>query len=368
MILKQASNLMRQIIFISTVMLLFYSCDEQPEQIKPFIGAMTESVYASVTIQPEDIYHIFSTTSGILDKVSVKEGDMVEAGQTLAQISTTNPKINVESALLSVDLTHENYQGQAAVLSGIAEEIKAVENTLELDSLNYFRQKKLWEQNIGSKFEMENKKLKYELDKNNLKALKKKYQQTNLELENSYKQSRTALKKAQSNFNDYFIKSKMNGRVYSLFKKEGELINQQEPFAQVGKSDSFIIEMQIDEVDIARIDLAQKILITLDAYEGQVFEAVVTKIYPLKDTRTQTFKIEGAFNQAPPKLYAGLSGEANIVLSEKKNTITIPLEYLTDDIKVKTAEGEIDVKVGIRNLEFIEIISGIDTSTVIFKP
>lgn len=368
MIAKEVFNLMRQIIFITIGILMFYSCGEKPIQTKPSIGLMTESVYASITIQPEDSYQLFSATSGILDKVYIKEGDFVKSNQILAQISATNPKINIESALLKVNLTHENYQGQATTLSSIAEEIKAVEKTIKIDSLNYFRQKKLWEQNIGSKFELENKKLKYELDLNNLKALKNKYQQTNLELENNYKQSQTALKKAQSNLKDYFIKAKMDGRIYSLFKNEGESINQQQPFAQVGKSDSFIIEMQIDEVDISRIELDQRVIITLDAYEGQAFEALITKIFPLKDTRTQTFKVEGKFHQTPPKLYAGLSGEANIILTKKMNTITIPLAYLMNGKKVKTAEGEVEVELGMKNLELVEVISGIDTSTVIYKP
>ncbi|MFT5167591.1 MAG: HlyD family secretion protein [Saprospiraceae bacterium] len=359
---------MRQITLVSIIVLLFNSCSEEPTQIKPSYGTMTESVYASVTVQPEDMYHIYSAAAGILSKVFVKEGDLVKTDQILAQITTTNPKINIESAELNVKFSRENYLGQTAILTSIEDEIKAVKEQLSLDSLNYFRQRNLWDQNIGSKFELENKKLKYELTKNNLEILKKKYQQTELELENNYKQSQTALKKAQSTLSDYFISAKINGTVYSLLKNEGESINQQEPFAQVGKSDSFIIEMLIDEVDIARIDLAQQVLITLDAYVGQVFEAVITKIYPLKDTRTQTFKIEGKFNQAPPKLYAGLSGEANIVLSTKKNTMTIPLEYLINNNSVKTTKGETEIEIGMRNLGYIEIISGIDTGTVIIKP
>jgi HlyD family secretion protein len=359
---------MQQHIFILTGVLFLFSCSKESVQTKPSLSVMTESVYASVTIQPEDIYQIYSATPGILNHVFIKEGDIVKEGQTLAQITTTTPKINIESAELSVSLSRKNYQEQSGILASINDEIKAIKEQLSLDSLNYFRQQNLWEQQIGSKFELENKKLKYELAKNNLEILKKKYLQTQLELENNYKQSQTALKKAQSNLSDYFIHSKIDGTVYSLFKNEGELINQQEPFAQVGKSDSFIIEMQIDEIDITRIDISQRVLITLDAYPGQVFEAAITKIYPLKDVRTQTFNIEAKFKAAPPKLYAGLSGEANIVLSEKKNTMTIPLEYLLENNRVKTAEGEVEVKIGMKTLKHVEIVSGIDTTTVIFKP
>ena len=348
--------------------LFLQSCSDKSEKTKPAIGTMTESVYASVTIQPEDIYDVYTAAPGILENIFVNEGDTVAEGQILAQITASDPKINIENATLSLELARENYKGKATILSSIADEITSNEKQLILDSLNYFRQKSLWEQNIGSKYELENKKLKYELTFNNLDVLRKKYQQTRLELENSYKQSQVALKKAESNFSDYFIKAKINGKIYSLLKNEGELINLQEPLAQIGKSNSFLLEMLIDEVDIAKVELGQLALITLDAYPGEVFEAVITKIYLLKDNRTQTFKVEGKFRQPPKMLYAGLSGEANIILTEKKNTLTIPLEYLIDENKVKTADGEIKVQVGMKNIERAEIISGIDTATVIIKP
>jgi HlyD family secretion protein len=160
----------------------------------------------------------------------------------------------------------------------------------------------------------------------------------------------------------------MDGKIYDLRKEEGELISIQEPLAQIGKENSFVIDMLIDEVDIAKVSPGQLIYITLDAYKDQVFEASLSKIYPLKDTRTQTFQVEGRFTKEPPKLFAGLSGEANIVLTEKKNAITIPLDYLMQGKKVQTEKGEVVVETGISNMSFVEILSGIDTSTVLLKP
>ncbi len=82
----------------------------------------------------------------------------------------------------------------------------------------------------------------------------------------------------------------------------------------------------------------------------------------------QTFKVEAVFTQTPPTLYAGLAGEANVVLASKDHVLTIPLEYLKNDNYVTTEKGEVPVVTGLRNLEFVEIIDGIDTSTVLIKP
>ena len=124
----------------------------------------------------------------------------------------------------------------------------------------------------------------------------------------------------------------------------------------------------IDEVDIVNVKIGQQTIVTLDAYKGKTFDAVITKIYPNKDIKTQTFKVEAKLLQSPGNLFAGLSGEANIVISQKKNTMTIPIEYLIDGQKVLTEQGEVNVKTGLSNLKEVEILSGLDTNTVILKP
>jgi HlyD family secretion protein len=355
-------------ILLILVYLLLQSCNKEQEKTKPSLQSISESVYASVTIVPEDLYNVYAQSPGLLERVYIKEGDLVKKGQALAQIDNNSQRISVESAKLNVDFASQNSQKNAAILAGIAEEIKSVDDQIKLDSINYQRQKNLWDKGIGSKSELDNRQLKFDLLQNNRKVLRKKYQQTKLELDNNYKQSQYSLQKVQSTLDDFIIKAKMDGKIYDLRKEEGELISIQEPLAQIGKENSFVIDMLIDEVDIAKVSPGQLIYITLDAYKDQVFEASLSKIYPLKDTRTQTFQVEGRFTKEPPKLFAGLSGEANIVLTEKKNAITIPLDYLMQGKKVQTEKGEVVVETGISNMSFVEILSGIDTSTVLLKP
>lgn len=359
---------MRATVFLIIVAVLIYSCNPKPVTLKPTLGQMTESVYASVTVVPEDIYDVYAAVTGILEKVYIKEGDTVLADQNLALIQSTNPTINIDNARLGVDIARERLKGATNILDNISAEIDAARKQCELDSTNYFRQLHLWNQTIGAKSDLDQKKLKYELSQNNLHVLLKRYDQTVIDLQNNYNQSQNDLRRAQSNLKDYNIKSKIDGTIYRLFKEEGEIISNQEPFAQIGKTDSFFLEMLIDEVDITRVKPGQLALVSLDAYEKEVFEATISKVYPLKDNRTQTFRVEGKFNNPPGILYAGLSGEVNIVLSIKDNVMTIPMDYLLQGDKVKTEEREIKVEVGLKNLNYVEIISGIDTSTVLIKP
>jgi HlyD family secretion protein len=171
---------------------------------------------------------------------------------------------------------------------------------------------------------------------------------------------------ALTNAKDFTIYSKINGTLYVKSKNKGELVSAQMPIATIGSSNQYTVEMLIDEVDITKIKVGQTILVTLDAYKKKVFEAKVSKIYPAKDERTQTFKVEGLFSNRPEVLYPGLSGEANIIINTKKKVLTIPNEYLTEDNKVSTDDGLVPVTIGLQSMESTEILQGLSETTFIY--
>ncbi|MBO0324275.1 efflux RND transporter periplasmic adaptor subunit [Muricauda sp. CAU 1633] len=347
---------------------LLFSCSDKKEKTYPERMPLTESVYASATVQPDSLYQAYSVVVGILDKIWVEEGDTVKKGDRILQITNTSPELNTENAKLALQLARDNYSGSAAVLRGIQDEIQAAELKLKNDSINYFRQKNLWNQNIGSKIEYDNRELAYELSQNNLSLLKRKYDRTKNELETQVRQAENNYKTALTNTNDFAITSKINGKVYAIYKNQGEIVTTMEPVAAVGRSDKFVVELLVDEVDIVKLKIGQPVFITLDSYNSQVFEGTLDKIYPRKDERSQTFKVEALFNEPPATLYPGLSGEGNIIIAKKEETLTIPKEYLIGESHVLTDNGEKEVSIGLQNLDRIEILGGIDENTVIYKP
>lgn len=358
---------MKTLLFFLLIITAF-SCQKELEKVKPEYRPLTESVYASVTIIPADQYTVYPTTGGIIESVFVEEGQTVKKGQVLAKIINNTASFLTENAALSVQLAQQNYQGQAAILEGISDEIRAAQLKITADSLDYIRQKNLWDKNIGSAKSYESLKLAYELSKNNLQLLLNKYQRSKNELATQLKQLKNNLASTQSNNKDFTIKAKIDGSIYTLYKSTGEGIGLQEPLAIIGDGNNFIIEMQVDEVDIVRLKKGQKTIIVLDAYPRQTFEAKIDKIYPQKNERTQTFKVEALFENAPAVLYPSLSGEGNIVISEKKKAMTIPPDYLLDNKQVKTKNGNITIETGLQTINFVEVLSGIDTSTYIIKP
>jgi HlyD family secretion protein len=350
------------------LVILFFACSKQNDTIFLEKRNLVEAVYSSLIIQPDSLYQVYSIVSGILDKNLVEEGDAVFKGQPIVQIINSTPKLNTQNAKYTLDLARESYNGSTAILSGIEDEINAAKLKYNNDSINFFRQKKLWEQSIGSKAEYDSKELAFELSLNDVNRLKSRYNRTKNELYTALKQAENNYKTSLITKEDFTVNSKINGKVYALYKEAGEIVNTMEPIATIGNEKDFVIEMLVDEIDIVKISLGQEILINLDAYKEKIFTGEVTKILPKKDERNQTFKVEALFDKAPDVLYPGLSGEANIIIAKRKDVMTIPKEYLIDNNKVMTNEGLIEVIVGIENLEFVEIVSGISEKTQISKP
>ncbi|WAC02785.1 HlyD family efflux transporter periplasmic adaptor subunit [Lacinutrix neustonica] len=356
---------------ISVLMFFFIvsiSCSKKQDKIRPELRDITESVYSSVTIQPDSLYNVYANVGGILDKNLVTEGDLVTKGDPLMQIINSTPELNTQNAGLSLELAKENYTGSATILASIQDEINAAWLKLKNDSINFFRQKTLWEQSIGSKVEYDTKLLNYKLAQNNLKLLKGRYNNTKHELETTVKQANNNYQTALINTKDFTVKSKIKGKVYALYNEPGEIVSTMQSLALIGSESNFVVELLVDEVDIVKISKDQKVIITLDAYNGDIFTGRISKIYPKKDERNQTFKLEALFDVSPEIVYPGLSGEANIIISKKENVLTIPKSYVIHSDKVKTENGLVTITKGLENLEYVEILSGITEATYIYKP
>ncbi len=354
------------LLFFSLSMLI--SCGNDADKTYPTRSRLTESVYASATVQPDSLYQVYAAVGGILEINLVEEGDFVRKGDPIAQIVNNTPKLNMENARLNLELARDNYSGNNAVLEGMQDEIAAAKLKVKNDSSNYYRQKILWDQKIGSEVEYETRKLSYELSSSNLQVLTGNYERMKNELKTKLIQAENNYKTALIATEDFTVTSKINGTVYDLYKNQGEIVSTLEPLAAVGSADKFIIELLVDEVDIVKLRLGQKTLITLDAYKAKVFEAKIIKIYPRKDQRSQTFKIEARFQAPPEVLYPGLAGEGNIIIAEKDSVLTIPKEFLFDGNKVKTADGIVEIAVGIQNLDRVEVLSGLNEDTYVLRP
>ncbi|MDX1333322.1 MAG: efflux RND transporter periplasmic adaptor subunit [Robiginitalea sp.] len=349
-------------------LVLAAACGGKTETIRPEIRDITASVYASATVQPDSMYRVHAVVSGILDSNLVDEGDLVDSGSPLLKITDQTPRLSAENARLQMELARRNYRGSSTPLKDLEAQIRTAELTYRDDSVNFRRQEKLWSQNIGSLSTYENRKLAYERSRNQLQQLRSEYRRLEEELRTRMIQAENTYESSLVTTEDYTVRSTIAGKVYALYKEPGELVTPNEPLALLGSGDTFVVELLVDEVDVVRLQLGQIALITLDAYPEALFETKLSKIYPQKDERSQTFRVEARFTDPPQVLYPGMSGEANIVVARKSGALTIPKSYLVGKDSVRTPDGMRAVVTGLETLDRVEVLSGLEADTELLKP
>lgn len=348
--------------------LIFWAgCTSKTEQTQPVLENITESVYAPGVIKSKNQYQVHSTVSGLLLKMLVAEGDLVKKGDPLFLLSNESSRLNTENARLAADFAALNVQGDR--LEEMKANVDLAKQKMQNDSVLMQRQKGLWAQQIGSKVELELKELAYSSSRTAYETAVLRYKELKKQLNFSAAQTQKNLSISKNLEGDFTVRSQTDGRIYSILIENGEIVTPQMPLAVVGDASNYIIELQVDEYDIVKMKKGQKILLSLDSYKGQVFEAVLEKINPIMNERSRTFVVEAVFSKAPEVLYPNLTVEANIVTRTKEQALTIPRAFLVDDSFVILASKEQrKVETGLKDYRKIEILSGLSGSDVIVKP
>lgn len=350
---------------VITVFLI--SCKSKEEKINPVRENVTESVYASGIIKSGDQYQVFSPVNGLLLRQLVTEGDTISAGLPIFIVSNSTAQLQIDNAALAS--ANAEPANNINKLNELQAGVSQANSKMKNDALLLQKQKNLWAEDIGTRNELEQRELAYKASKDAYDAAISRYKDLQRQIDFMSMQAKNNLKISKTQASDFTINSKITGKVYSVLKKPGEMVNTQTPIAVIGGTKSFIIELQVDEYDLVRIKPGQKVIVRMDSYKNKSFEAIITRIIPYMNERTRTFTAEAVFTSLPEVLYPNLSVEANIIIQTKENTLTIPRDYLNNDSTV-FLEGKKKKKVqtGLMDYQKVEIISGLEASDVIFKP
>ncbi len=335
--------------------------------IKPQVQSITESVYASGVVKSQDQYEAYTLANGPIQAIFVQEGDTVKAGQPILQIFNESEKLRRENAELARQFADQ--QANQNRIRDLELAIHLAKNKLQTDSLNWVRTKNLRAQGIGTQVDLEQKELTYQNSKTNYESAVLRFKDLKREIAYNSQSASKNLRISEVLEDEFLLKSKIDGIVFSLPRQVGEMVNPQVPLAVIGKSGDFVLELQVDEYDIARVQAGQKVLVFMDSFKEQTLEASVTRVIPIMDSKTKTFTVEAKFTKQPPVLFPNLTLEANILIQSRENSLVIPRNYLIKDTEVLTSSGDtILVKVGIKNYQFAEILEGISADTELILP
>jgi multidrug efflux pump subunit AcrA (membrane-fusion protein) len=232
--------------------MMAFSCSRQVI-IHPKRKDIIETVYASGKIISNNEYNVYALSSGTVVKKLVKEGDVVTQNQVLYVIKNDAPAIRLEAAQTNYKLAQANLSSQSFILNDLKLSVENAQTKLSNDSSTYFHLKTLWDENIGSKNNLDAAYTQYIISKNQLKSALEKYYSTLNDLNLALHSAQSQLTDAQTNLNNYFIKSESNGTVFQTYKELGESVKPNDVIALVGESSNRIIKLAVDQEDIDKI-------------------------------------------------------------------------------------------------------------------
>lgn len=349
------------------LILMLTACKKGNSGIQPTLGNITQSVYASGVVKADGQYIVYPTASGVLRKVNVTVGDAIVLGQPLFELDNDKAQLSTESAQLAYQLSNENNRYIQDKIAEMQLTVQNAKDKLRVDESIYNRNTKIKDQGGISEVDFERVELTYKSSKLAYETAQNRLNQLRIQLKNEQSKNRINVRLSEKSQSDFTVKSAFSGQLFDILVKEGTLVSPQTPLAVIGKANSFLLELEVDENDMVQVAVGQKVLVTMDSYKGQVFEAEVNKIYPIMDERSRTFKIEARFIKTPEKLYPNLTAEANIIIQTKKQTITIPKNYLIEkEYVLVNGDEKRKVKIGLSDYQNVEITEGLKAGETIY--
>lgn len=358
------------LIILALTGIVLASCKKsQDTNTTPQYKSLTEAVYASGNIYPKNEYKLTANADGFLVKQTAFEGDIVNKNQVIFQLESVSQDARLEASSNILRQSEANFSDNSPILDELESQLKNARTKLSNDSVNFIRYKELFERNATTRIEYERAELAYQTSKNDVSARRKAWLRTKNQLYVDLQNSKSNYKVNAREGDNFRIKSFEAGKLYEIYKKQGELVRKGEAVALVGDANEVYAQLAIDEADFVKVQIGQEILIKIDVYKDKVFKAKVSKLYPKLNKADQTFRVDAEFIDEKPNAYYGMTIEANIIVSQNPKVLTIPKNYLvgTDSVWIEENGDKKKIKItkGVENLDLVEVKSGLTEKSVL---
>ena len=147
-----------------------------------------------------------------------------------------------------------------------------------------------------------------------------------------------SLNDAQKNIDEATIIAPLTGVVANVYVKEGDLIPAptvapQTIFHLIDPTSMELI-VELDEIDVPGVRLAQEAIIEIDALPDDEFEGIVTTIYPLPTTvgGIVLYNVKIALEVPESSdLKIGMSASVDIIINKRSNVLLVPDRAIKQD-------------------------------------
>ncbi|MDW5264333.1 MAG: efflux RND transporter periplasmic adaptor subunit [Edaphobacter sp.] len=352
-------------------------------------GDIARSVVATGKVQPITKVEVKSKASGIVTKLFVDINAHVHQGQLLAQLDQI--EILAQVAAQKAQLAAAESNAHAAAASIEYDKVNAEAPDLPMYKHTYERAVQMSKDGVVSKQALDDAEQKYLFAANTRDKAVAQITVDNSKLKQAQSQvaeAQASLRQLEEQLSYTIIISPMNGTVLSRDVEVGDAVSSILVLGStatlvmtIGDTTQVYVQGKVDESDIGKVYLGQPARIKVESFKDKTFYGKVTKIAPLgveKDNVT-TFEVRVSIDNPGGELKANMTANAEIILDEHKNVLTVPEQAVlydkdrsasveVPDPKQKNGRRKVAIKAGISNGTKTELLSGLNSGdTVILQ-
>ncbi len=343
-------------------------------------GDVARSVVATGKIQPITKVEAKSKASGIVEKLYVDINNRVHKGQPLAQLDQQEILAQVDAQRAQLAAAQANVGTYEANIE--QDKVTASAPDLPMYKSTLDRNLQMQREGVVSRQALDDANREY------LAALTRRDAATAqvgvdiAKLKQARAQvleSEASLKQLEEQLSYTTIVAPMDGVILSRDVEIGDAVSSILVLGSTatlvmteGDTSQVYVQGKVDEADIAHVYMAQPARIRVESFRDRVFHGKVTKIAPLgveKDNVT-TFEVRVSIDNPGGELKANMTANAEILLDEHKNVLTVPENAVTydnqknayvnlPDRSQKEGTRKVKVNVGLSNGSVTEIVSGL---------
>ncbi len=236
---------------------------------------VSSNFHTTATLESRNEAEIITRVTGIIEELTVEEGDFVEKGQLLAKVDARRYQLALDKA--------------EAELAGIEQELKR---------LSQMAEKQLVSAQASDK-------LKYQ-----------------------HRAAVAAKELAALDLKDSQVVAPISGYISQRFVKTGHFTQGYQKLFHIVDQSSLEAVVYLPEHQLSNVQLGQQALLHFSARQGKQFVAKVRSVSPVIDSRSGTFKVILSLSNEELALKPGMFAQIALTFDTHEDTLTIPTDAI----------------------------------------
>ncbi len=349
---------------------LFRGLDPIPVKASPVVlGTLVQTVHAEGRAQPLRQVKVQSRVNGALNRILVKEGDYVQAGQVLVEIDDANYQLDLQDAEAAYLRATADYTALLEERDTVQREGLEIPQTAmsEAELAEVERRFRQAEQDwrAGRLSEADYRLIELEYQTARILAGK---ERGNI-MQASLTQSRIRLQKAQRDLENTKVRAPFAGRVADLQVFSGQYIGGGGEVLTLLDLSRVRVLVDVLESEIAPLRAGRKAEIRFTALPDQLFEGRVVSVNPMINAQTRTGKVELELDNPGGSITSGMFARARIFSRDIENVMMVPHESIVerDDrtLVFQVVESDDEERPDIVKWRYVELGESNDTHVIV---